>query len=112
MVIVRNPGTAEFGSMPSNAIVSGAMNYVLEPELMPAVIEDYVKQELDVLTENKNDSESVSEILNLINQPLTLDFSDYKQITNIRRIKRRAKFHNFNKLEDYIDLLKSGINYL
>ena len=35
MVIARNPETAEFASMPSSAIATGMVDFVLEPELMP-----------------------------------------------------------------------------
>ncbi|MCO5948047.1 chemotaxis protein CheB [Mucilaginibacter flavidus] len=45
MVIARNPETAEFASMPSNAIATGMVDFILEPELMPGTIEDYVKHE-------------------------------------------------------------------
>ncbi|MEO6456282.1 MAG: chemotaxis protein CheB, partial [Ginsengibacter sp.] len=45
MIIAREPATSEFSSMPSNAIAAGIVDYVLEPELMPAAIEYYVKND-------------------------------------------------------------------
>ena len=46
-------------------------------------------------------------IISLIKNRLPLDFTDYKQTTILRRIKRRAAFHNCNKLSDYLALLKT-----
>jgi two-component system CheB/CheR fusion protein len=40
MVIARNPHTTDFSSMPSTAIATGLVDFVLEPEAMPAAIED------------------------------------------------------------------------
>lgn len=38
MIIVRNPKTTTFNITPKNAIESGLVDYILEPELMPAAI--------------------------------------------------------------------------
>jgi two-component system CheB/CheR fusion protein len=42
MVIARNPETSEFNSMPSHAIATGEVDFVLEPSLMPGLIENYI----------------------------------------------------------------------
>lgn len=47
MVMARNPETSKFDSMPSNAISTGLVDFVLEPSLMPAIIEDYIKNKGD-----------------------------------------------------------------
>ncbi|MEO5943277.1 MAG: CheR family methyltransferase, partial [Ferruginibacter sp.] len=41
------------------------------------------------------------------NEHSPLDFSDYKQTTILRRIKRRAVYKNFSSLEKYFDYLKN-----
>ncbi|MDB5155059.1 MAG: chemotaxis protein CheR, partial [Mucilaginibacter sp.] len=55
MVIVRNPETSEFASMPSHAIATGLVDFVLEPELMPNAIEDYIKYGAELIYDNKDD---------------------------------------------------------
>ncbi len=105
MVIARNPETSKFSSMPSHAIATGVVDFILEPLLMPGIIEKYVK-EGGQLSETGNDEKSVSTILNIIKDGSPLDFSDYKQTTIIRRIKRRAGYKNFTNLEKYIEFLK------
>lgn len=107
MVIARDPDTSEFGSMPSHAIATGLVDFVLEPELMPGTIEDYVKHEGELLSDNKDDEKNLIKIIALIKEQSPLDFSDYKQTTILRRIKRRAAYNNFNQLDKYIEFIKA-----
>jgi two-component system CheB/CheR fusion protein len=107
MVIARNPETAEFRSMPSNAIATGMVDFVLEPELMPDTIEDYVKNEGELLADNPEDKKHLTAIISIIKEHSPHDFSEYKQTTILRRIKRRAAYNNFTGLKDYIEFLKA-----
>lgn len=107
MVIARNPETSEFGSMPSNAIATGAVDFILEPALMPDAIEDYVSNEGKLL-ENTDDEKNVTDIINLIKEKSPLDFSEYKLSTIFRRIKRRSGYNNFINLENYLEFLKTS----
>ncbi|WP_259066006.1 chemotaxis protein CheB [Mucilaginibacter sp. X4EP1] len=106
MVIARNPETTEFGSMPSNAIATGLVDFVLEPALMPDAIEDYVKQGGELIADDKDDELHIKAIIDLIKERSPLDFSDYKLPTLLRRTKRRAAYGNFNSLASYLDFLK------
>lgn len=106
MVIARSPETSEYSSMPTNAIATGVVDFVLEPQLMPAAIENYVQLENKLLAANKNDEKNIASILELIKEQSPLDFSDYKHSTILRRIKRRAAFNNFTSLNKYFEFLK------
>ena len=108
MVIARNPETTEFGSMPSNAIATGLVDFVLEPALMPDAIEDYVKQSGEMIADDQNDGRYIKAIIDLINDNSPLDFSHYKLPTLLRRTKRRAAHSNFNSLASYLDFLKTS----
>ncbi|MGY4538368.1 two-component system CheB/CheR fusion protein [Mucilaginibacter sp. UYNi724] len=108
MVIARNPETSEFNSMPSHAIATGLVDFILEPAAMPDAIEDYVKEGLTVLTEHPHDEKNIKEIIELIKERSPLDFSDYKLPTILRRTKRRANQGNFLSLEKYLSFLKSN----
>ncbi|MET3113557.1 chemotaxis methyl-accepting protein methylase [Pedobacter sp. CG_S7] len=57
---------------------------------------------------DKNDDNNITGIIHLIKESSTLDFSDYKKNTIIRRTKRRASSHNFITLATYLDFLKSN----
>lgn len=106
MVMARNPETTEFGSMPSYAIATGVVDFVLEPEAMPAIIEDYVNHEGELSPDTQDDEKNVATIVDLIKERSPLDFSDYKQSTILRRIRRRASYNNFFSLPNYIEFLK------
>ncbi|WP_457290133.1 chemotaxis protein CheB [Pedobacter sp. UYP24] len=108
MVMARNPETSGFPSMPSKAIATGMVDFILEPAEMPDVIEDYVKNEGILQIERQNDDASLKAIVELIRQSSPLDFSDYKLSTISRRTKRRAANHNFKTLATYLDFLKSS----
>lgn len=42
MIMARNPNTSGFPGMPSKAIATGMVDFILEPAAMPGAIEDYV----------------------------------------------------------------------
>lgn len=108
MVMARNPETSDFPSMPSKAIETRMVDFVLEPAAMPGAIEDYVKHEGVLQTESYNDDVSLKAIVELIRQQSPLDFSDYKFSTILRRTKRRAVYHDFKSLVKYLEFLKSS----
>jgi two-component system CheB/CheR fusion protein len=110
MVIVRDPAKTQFASMPSNAIATGVADFILEPEQMPQTIFDYVNniesfEEPPIKT--MDDEKNMRDIIDLIKAEHPLDFSDYKPTTILRRIKRRAAYHHFNKLPEYLAFLKA-----
>ena len=105
MIIARNPETTPFNGMPGSAIATGLVDFVLEPELMPNAIEDYITYGSSLLSDSKDDEKNINAIIKLIKEKSPLDFSDYKPATIIRRTKRRAAYSNFISLENYIDFL-------
>jgi len=108
MVMARTPETTDFASMPSNAIATGVVDFILEPEFMPNAIEDYIRYGGDLTADNKDDEKNLAAIMTLIKERSPLDFSDYKQTTILRRTKRRAAHSNFTMLGNYLDFLKSA----
>ena len=87
MIIARNPDTSDYGSMPSHAIATGAVDFVLEPESMPAVIERYVKQEMP-------------------------DFPDFKNTPSHLPAETMSQIAGFNLAEVVNETLVSELNYL
>lgn len=111
MIIVSDPAKAEYGQMPSSAISTGLVDFVLTPEQMPEIIENYVKEKKNLEeheTENGHEEKLRVEIIDFMKDQLPHDFTDYKKATILRRIKRRATHHNINKLEDYFKFLKAN----
>ena len=106
MVIARNPSTTAFAGMPSSAIATGLVDFVLEPALMPGAIEDYIKNAGALIADGEDDEKNLKTIIELIKENSPLDFSDYKQSTILRRTKRRASYGNFTSLANYLNFLR------
>ncbi|MFV5690308.1 chemotaxis protein CheB [Flavobacterium sp. ZT3R25] len=106
MTIARNPESTKFSSMPSHAIATDMIDFILEPQFMPTAIESYVKQNDEISESNKSDEKNISAIIDYIHQKLPFDFSDYKMTTILRRTKRRAASVNIYNLKDYLLFLK------
>ncbi len=107
MVIARDPETSPFPSMPSMAIATGFVDFILEPSSMPGAIEDYVNYDGGIKLEVDDDEQNLAAIVDLIKERSPLDFSDYKISTILRRTKRRAAYHDFTSLKKYFEFLKS-----
>ncbi|MFN6515830.1 MAG: chemotaxis protein CheB [Nostoc sp. CreGUA01] len=106
--------TAQVTSMPSNAIASGHVDFILPPE---AIAEELTKisrhpyvasptpiKATEILpTEN---TDTLSTIFSLLRISCGVDFSHYKQTTLKRRILRRMVLHKLENLEDYVKYLQ------
>jgi two-component system CheB/CheR fusion protein len=108
LVMARNPETSDFPGMPTKAIATGLVDFVLEPAAMPLAIEDYVKQQFILQTARQAEEMSLKAIVELIRQRSPLDFSNYKPSTILRRTKRRAAYHGFKTLAVYLEFLNSS----
>jgi len=107
LVIARNPSATAFDGMPSHAIATGLVDFVLEPESMPGAIEDYIKHRAELARGNNDDEKHIFAIIKLIRENLPLDFSAYKQAAVVRRAKRRAAYKNISSLKNYYEFLKT-----
>ncbi|MBC7450004.1 MAG: chemotaxis protein CheR, partial [Cytophagales bacterium] len=112
MVIVQEPDSTDYDSMPNHVIESGNYDYILTPELIPKQIIQYVMRRTliskfsDHITDT--DEAALMEVINIIKAHSPLDFSEYKRPTVVRRIIRRVQANNLNTITEYIDLLKSN----
>lgn len=107
MCIARDPENTEFVSMPSSAIASGAIDFILDPEYMPGTIEEYIQYGNEVLFDNPTEEKYIAKILQYISEQLPFDFTEYKQSTISRRIIRRVSA-NFTRLENYLEFLQKN----
>lgn len=107
IVMVRNPETSEFSSMPAHAIATGVADFILEPKEMPAAIAKFVAERENYEFDLK-EQHYVTEIIELINQVSPVDFTDYKQTTILRRTKKRAEQENFASLKLYLEFLRNS----
>jgi two-component system CheB/CheR fusion protein len=113
MVMVQDPVSAKFDSMPNSAIKTGLVDYILTPENMPEQLIKYANQKVMGLVIDKEPqagkiSDSFQKIFILLRTRTGHDFSHYKQNTIYRRIERRMSIAQLETLPNYIRLLQEN----
>ena len=111
MVMVQDPSTAKYDSMPRSAIGTGLVDYVLPPDKMPEQLIAYVQhpftKQPGKAPETESDApSSLQKILTMIRSRTGHDFSYYKQSTIVRRVERRMAIHEIGNLSDYLRYLQ------
>lgn len=111
MVIAQDPETAKFDSMPSHAIASGAVDYILAPAKMPEALIRYTRHPY---VEGEDAPEAIAgkskanfgEVLALVRARTGHDFRQYKRNTLTRRTHRRMGLAGVESLDAYLGLLR------
>lgn len=111
VVLVQEPSTAKFDSMPKNAIDSVLVDIVAPVEELPAKLVSLLqyippgKREIELNHKNKS---NLDKIIILLRECTGHDFLLYKKTTLMRRIDRRKGVHQIDKLEDYVRFLQEN----
>src|SRR5688572_651590 len=112
MVMVQDPASAEFDSMPANAIQTEFVDYILPPEEMPGHLLNYInhpslKKTRDLVSPTKP-AHALEKTYSLIRSQTGHDFSLYKRNTVYRRIERRMQSHNITEFKNYVRYLQES----
>lgn len=112
--IVQTPTTAAYDGMPLSAIRSGAADFVLDVEEIPAQLLQLDKAYQDnfaYLNDDRNlvraDDDVYKQLIRILRSRTGNDFSHYKQPTIRRRIARRMVIAKVADPEAYLDLVKN-----
>jgi two-component system CheB/CheR fusion protein len=109
LVMVQEPSSAKFDSMPSNAIRAVAVDIVAPVEQLPAKLIKFLKffpvNKTEIEAINKS---SIEKIVILLRDQSGHDFSMYKKSTLMRRIERRKGIHGIENIEIYVDFLQKN----
>ena len=113
MVMVQDPKSAKFDSMPNNAIKTGLADYILHPEDMPDQLAGYISQKIKGIlskkvTTNGKFPDTFQKVFILIRTQTGHDFSNYKQNTIYRRVERRMNITQLDTVQSYIRLLQTN----
>ncbi len=110
LVMVQDPESAKFRSMPQNAIETGTVDKVARPEDLPGLLLEFQKNfdKEEQPFKDKNSGELLNKIFDLLEVKTGHDFSGYKKNTIFRRIRRRMTLHKKAKLKDYVNLLEEN----
>ncbi|MES2766106.1 MAG: CheR family methyltransferase [Bacteroidota bacterium] len=108
LVVAQEPSTAEFDSMPLNAIATELVDFVLPPEEMPEKILAYVSNPLPKSlrdTSYQDGTGALKKILSTIKIKTGHDFGQYKRNTILRRIERRMQGQQMTHFSQYLKYL-------
>ncbi len=112
VVLVQDPATAEFDSMPRSAIDAGLADIVAAVEDLPGKIIDCLKRtplfpRAEEFLEEKTQT-SMEKVVVLLRTHTGNDFSFYKRNTLYRRIERRMGLHQIPKMSGYVRYLQEN----
>lgn len=111
IVLVQDPATAKFDSMPRNATKSVIADIVADVEELPRLLIAFLKfspnAKITPDLELKNKS-NLDKIIILLREQSGHDFSLYKKNTLFRRIERRKGIHQIDKISNYVRFLQEN----
>ncbi len=111
MVLVQDPETAKFDSMPRNAIESVLVDIVAPASKLPEKLLEFQKllPLVKIFPEKEiKDKSALEKIIILLRTFTGNDFSLYKKSTLYRRIERRMGVHKINGISSYVALLQEN----
>ncbi len=111
IVLVQEPVSAKYNSMPQNAIDSVLADIVAPASELPAKLFAFTKH-LPVVKSNLEteikDQSALEKIIILLRTQTGNDFSLYKKNTVYRRIERRMSVHKIDKIASYIHFMQEN----
>ena len=110
MVLVQDPATAKFDSMPRNAIEAVMVDIVASANDLPAKLLSLTSKTLRIVTKQglEKDTSSLEKIIILLRSQTGNDFSQYKKNTVYRRIERRMGIYQISKISSYVRYLQEN----
>jgi len=111
LVMVQDPTTSKYDSMPRNAIDSVLVDVVATASELPVKLNDFLKH-IPIIKANLDDEikdkSSLEKIIILLRTFTGNDFSLYKKNTVYRRIERRMAVHKIDKIASYVNFLQEN----
>lgn len=113
MIMAQDPKSAKFDGMPTSAIKTGLVDYILPPEEMPNQLSKFTSQKvkgqlLESAIDDGKIPDAFQKIFILLRNQTGHDFSLYKQNTIYRRIERRMNITQLDSLPNYILYLQEN----
>ncbi len=114
VTFAQDPATAGHDGMPRSAIASGAVDFVLSPELIGRELtrigrHPYVRQTATPTVATAPAEEpALEQIYRMLQQDSGVDFRLYRQTTIRRRIARRMLVHKIDTVQEYQRLLEDN----
>jgi len=112
LVLVQDPASAKFDSMPRNAVQTGLADIVAPAgELATRILEwlrDVPSHKQSIQLSGEMAEGGLEKIVILLRERTGHDFSSYKKSSLRRRIERRMLVHQLGNLKEYLALLQAN----
>ena len=119
LMVVQQPDTAQFDSMPASAIASGCVDIIAPPAALPGLIFKYISRFAPASSTHSpggataalptgHKVNSLDDIFRLLQDRTRHDFSNYKPNTLNRRIERRMAIHAIETPALYAQFLRNN----
>jgi two-component system CheB/CheR fusion protein len=112
IVLVQEPTSAKFDSMPRSAIEAGLADLIAPAEALPGKIIDILRHSLVLdkseQTLEQKDQSALEKVLILLRTKTGQDFSLYKKNTVYRRVERRMSIHQIDRIATYVRYMQEN----
>jgi len=115
ITIAQDPSLAKFNSMPTAAVKTGLVDFILPVDQIALELIKIARQPAATRIRNASEEEplrydesKLATIYALLTRDRGVDFTHYKQTTIRRRIQRRMLLQQARTLKDYIKILETN----
>ena len=112
ITFAQTENTAQYSDMPTSAIETGHVDFILPPEemaseLVSVVQHPYVRDAQPPVAATDDGEMNLSAVYTLLRTNTGIDFSQYKRATFERRLQRRMALYRTADLEEYVERLRT-----
>ena len=110
LVLVQDPESAKFKSMPQSAIETGLVDKVGKPDELPGLLLEFQKtvKNGEKAFDDHDSETQLRRLFQLLRAQTGHDFTGYKKNTIFRRIRRRMTVSKTSSLKEYVHLLEEN----
>lgn len=109
LIIVQSPDSAKFDGMPRNAISTGIVDMIRNPENIAREMAHIASSIADTSARMQlSDNELMSRVFSILKQVTNINYQYYKQTTILRRIERRLVVTHNTNLREYVTYLSKN----
>lgn len=109
VIIVQTPESAKFDGMPRNAISTGFVDLIQNPD---SIAREMAHISASLITAEQRlqvqDHDLMSQIFSILKSVTNINYAYYKQTTILRRIERRLVVTHNRNLKEYVNYLSNN----
>ena len=109
LIIVQTPETAKFDGMPRNAISTGFVDLVQNPDSIAREMAHIAASMVNASSRLQlTDEDMMAQVFNILKNVTNINYTFYKQTTILRRIERRLVITHNRNLREYVNYLSNN----